>query len=389
MAWITARKNKDGELYIGRDGKRRYDASYRDESGKKYKKTFTRKIDAEQWIVSEQGKIQRGEWTDPVRGKLRLRIYADQWLETKRGTAPRTFIKLDGYVRNHIKPVFGDSPLNSIQPMQVRNWVRLLHDNGLAPSTVKAIYQAFRQIMTLAVIDQRISKNPCVGIEMPRDRNQQEMHFLTAEEVAVLAEAICWMKVSHGKEQRDERHRCLILMAAYTGMRAGELHALHQSRLDLNHGVVHVREGLSEVPKWVSPTGMLLGPTKTGKSRSIRLPAPLIAALKEHLHAFPSEKGYVFPARGGGFVRHHNFFRRRFKPAAERAGLPEDLRFHDLRHTAAAFFIADGFNAKQLMDRLGHSSIRVTYDRYGHLFEGHDEDLLARLSERMKMGEGL
>lgn len=99
----------------------------------------------------------------------------------------------------------------------------------------------------------------------------------------------------------------------------------------------------------------------------------------EHIGRFPSSDGFVFSAREGGPIRHRNFYRRHFKPSVDaalssaiRSGrndlIPEDLRFHDLRHTCAALLIANGRHMEEVKDNLGHSSIRVTSDRYGHLF---------------------
>jgi integrase len=69
------------------------------------------------------------------------------------------------------------------------------------------------------------------------------------------------------------------------------------------------------------------------------------------------------------------FYRRHYKPAVRRAGLPEDLRFHDLRHTCAALLIAQGAHPKEIQERLGHSTIKLTFDRYGHLLPSLDERL--------------
>jgi integrase len=156
-----------------------------------------------------------------------------------------------------------------------------------------------------------------------RDRNREEMHFLTHEQVQALAEAISWNRLSHGHERRDERHRALILTAAYTGMRAGELHGLRVERFDQRAGVIHVIESLAEVPRRADPSGLRLGPTKTGRPRSIRLLRPVRRVLEDHLRRFPSSDGWVFPAETGGPVRHGNFYARRFKPAVARAGLPD------------------------------------------------------------------
>src|SRR5207302_3117686 len=83
----------------------------------------------------------------------------------------------------------------------------------------------------------------------------------------------------------------------------------------------------------------------------------------------------VFTSAGGGALRHNLFYARHFKPAVRAAGLPTALRFHDLRHTCAALLIAQGAHPKAIMERLGHSSIQVALDRYGHLFPGLDEAL--------------
>ncbi len=94
----------------------------------------------------------------------------------------------------------------------------------------------------------------------------------------------------------------------------------------------------------------------------------------------------VFSAPRGGLVRHGLFYRRSFKPAAEAAGLPEALRFHDLRHTYAAFCIASTADPYAVMRRMGHSSITVTYNTYGHLFPERDADITDRLEDLFRRG---
>jgi integrase len=119
----------------------------------------------------------------------------------------------------------------------------------------------------------------------------------------------------------------LILTAAYTGLRAGELGALKVARLNLLRGTVDVVESLSEVRGQVTT-----GPTKTGARRSVALPRFLVRELEEHLAAYPST-GYVFTSAEGGPVRHRNFYRRHFKPAvaAARARAVKDEREGDPR----------------------------------------------------------
>jgi integrase len=192
------------------------------------------------------------------------------------------------------------------------------------------------------------------------------MHFLSPTQVGTLAAAI------------NERFRCAIITDAYTGLRAGELWALNVSRIQLR--TIEVVESLSEVGGELQT-----GPTKTGERRTVSLPRFLAEMLAEHIRRYPSRDGYVFTAPAGGPVRHHNFVKRHFRHAVEAAGdVPDDLRFHDLRHTCAAILIAEGWSPKQIQQRLGHASIRTTLDRYGHLFEGHDQALLDSLDATLR-----
>jgi integrase len=92
----------------------------------------------------------------------------------------------------------------------------------------------------------------------------------------------------------------------------------------------------------------------------------------------------VFTAPEGGPLRHANFYKRVWLPAKQAAGVPEDLRIHDLRHTCAALLIAQGASPKAIQAHLGHSSIQVTFDRYGHLFPEDLEELAADSTRHVK-----
>lgn len=97
-----------------------------------------------------------------------------------------------------------------------------------------------------------------------------------------------------------------------------------------------------------------------------------------------SPEDYVFTSPEGGPLRHSNFYRRHFRPAVERAGLPAGVRFHDLRHTYGGFLISEGAHPKAIMERMGHSSITVTLDRYGHLLPTLEEHLTEALNRSGK-----
>ena len=125
-------------------------------------------------------------------------------------------------------------------------------------------------------------------------------------------------------------------------------------------------------------------------ARSARSPcrAFLGELLATHLSHYPSSDGWVFTAAEGGPVRHRNFYARHYRPAVARAGLPDGLRFHDLRHTCAASLIAEGRHIEEVKDYLGHSSIRVTSDRYGHLFPKARAEMADALDARFRRAAG-
>jgi integrase len=218
--------------------------------------------------------------------------------------------------------------------------------------------------MGAAVEAGAIKANPCDGVRIARSE-PQEMHFLTMDELLRLANAM----------KRPE-YGLLVRFAGLTGLRAGEIGALRVGRLDLLRRRVEVLETVSEVTGY----GLVYGPPKTYERRSVPVPPALADELGALLLGRGHDKeAFVFTARDGGPLRHNNFMTRHFKPALEPAGLPVTFRFHDLRHTCAALLINADPPAHPLavMKRLGHSSITVTYNTYGHLFPALDEALTA------------
>jgi len=124
-----------------------------------------------------------------------------------------------------------------------------------------------------------------------------------------------------------------------------------------------------------------IGPTKTYSRRSVGIPATLASEMASHL-AGKKQSDFVFEGPEGGPLRHSNWYPRHFKPAAVRSGCPSGTRFHDLRHTYAAFLIAEGAHPRAMMERMGHSTINVTLGTYGHMFPAIDEQLDDALDAR-------
>ncbi len=133
-----------------------------------------------------------------------------------------------------------------------------------------------------------------------------------------------------------------------------------------------------------------LGETKTYQRRTVVIPRFLRDLLAEHLagQAGDGRDSFVFSGRAGGLLRNSNFRQRVWQPAVRALGLPSDLRIHDLRHTCAALLIAQGAHPKAIQAQLGHSSIQVTLDLYGHLFPDDMDRLASQLDAAHEAASG-
>lgn len=344
-----------------------YVARYRAPDGAERSRSFERKADAETFLHDQETRKQRGEWMDPALGRTPFGGWADK-VEAGRVNRRASTVARDASVmRSLVLPRYRDLPLAAISPADVRAWIAELTADGYAAATVRKAYQLLEGVLEAAVGDGLVPRSPCRGVELPKLEGE-EMRFLSPAEVGFLAESIGRM------------YRPLVLAAAYTGLRFGELAALRPNRMDLLRRTLRVEESLNEVRG-----RLLFGQPKTKASRrSVSLPVFLVDVLAEHLAAHPPEGGLVFTSPEGAPLR-RNAFRRRVWRRAVSESVGEPCRFHDLRHSHAAMLIAEGVHPKVLQERLGHASIRTTLDTYGHLFEGLDEAAAERLDATFRL----
>ncbi len=301
---------------------------------------------------------------------IRFRTWVEQWWGTVPHLKPYTREGYESLLRVHVFPRFGAIRLGEITPLDVRSWIVDLHSGGLSASRIRQAYYLLRQILQLAVDAGVLAKTPCVGVRLPR-MVRREMRFLTAAEVHRIAEAI------------REPYPVLVYTLAYGGLRWGEAAALRRGRCDLDGSAIRVVESMSELSR-----GIHFGPTKTYQNRTVALPTFLVELLATHLakRVGPEADALVFTAVQGGSLRRTEFAQWSWRPALHRAGI-ERIRVHDLRHTCVALLIAAGANPKAVQAHLGHSTIQVTFDRYGHLFPSAQYELAARLDRVFREGK--
>jgi integrase len=356
-----------------RGGRVRWRARVAIPGGQERSRTFDRKVDAERWIVEQESARTRGEWVDPRSGRILFEDWVDQWRLDVTEDRPTTLARKMGIVETHLVPRFAGWPIAEIRSADVK---AMLADDlaaGLSNATGRKHVFVLSGILEKAVSEQRLARNPCSTVKLPPERPRR-MRFLDPRELAELAAA------------HPRHHQPLVLTAGYVGLRWGELASLALDRVDLLRRTITVDRQLIEVGGKLS-----FGPPKTkAGTRVVSIPASLVDMLGSHFSSAAVQKsGLAFPTTTGRAMRRSNFPRRVWKPALAALGWLGDhplagLVFHEMRHTAAALAIAQGAHPLTVKERLGHSSITVTMDRYGHLFPAQDEALAEALDDVLR-----
>jgi integrase len=359
MASIRKRKHEDGGGYQVR---------YRDPNGRARAKSFKRKVDASRFAQAAEADKARGDWLDPRLARVTFGQYVDEWRPSIANLKPSTKAGYESLLRTHILPEFGDTALGKITPKDIRAFIGKI-EGRLSPARVRQAYRLLSMILKSAVESDYIAKSPCVGVKLPKWM-KRETHYLDAEQVERLARAA------------GPRHETLVYLLAYGGVRWGEAVALRRGRCNLLKRSIEIREAASDVD------GILhFGVTKTNESRTVPLPGFLVEMLARHLEGVPKDPQALVFTTGGKPLRGSNWRTRVWLPALERAGLPA-MRIHDLRHTCAALLISQGHSPKSIQAHLGHSSITVTMDTYGHLFPEEREKIAAGLEAAYRAAKG-
>ncbi|HSI93561.1 MAG TPA: tyrosine-type recombinase/integrase [Jiangellaceae bacterium] len=315
--------------------------------------------------------IAKGEWFDPDVGRVPLGEYAAQWI-AERPLSRRTIDKYERLLRLHVVPDLGSVELVDVTPVRVRAWRAGLLAADVGESTVAQAYRLLRAVLNTALDDELIrGRNPC-RIKGADKERAAERPTASVEQVYAIADAI------------KPWHRALVLTAALTGLRWGELMGLRRRHVDVANGFVEVRAALVEDGRELT-----LDRTKSEAGvRVVGLPAVIEPELRAHLDRWsePGPNGRVFVGPKGATPRRSNF-NRAWSAAITRAegdgtAMPEGLRFHDLRHTANGF-AADAASLKELMTRMGHSTARAALI-YQHARRDREKEIAATVSARVE-----
>lgn len=371
-----ARKYKDGQI------KETWVADYVDSRGERHTRTFDRKKDADAYHATVRVDVSKGVHTST---KMVMEEAANDWLTFVQGEGREeaTLAQYRAHVIHHIVPRIGREKLATLTKPRVEH----LRDELVRDLTrvmAKKVLASLKAILKDAARRGNVAQNVALGTSV-RIATRTEKELEIGVDIPAPAEIKAVLGTATG------RRRAFLVTAIFTGMRASELRGLRWADVDFDKGEIRVRQRADRYGK--------IGPPKTASSRRDIPTGPFaMNTLREWKLACP--KGpleLVFPTGAGHVERHSNLVTRLWGPAQVAAGVvgtdgkPKYQGLHALRHFYASWCISRKPGGRELPIKdvqklMGHSSITVTADTYGHLFPKDDDAAELDKAERGLLG---
>jgi len=344
-----------------------------DYRGQRKAKCFGKnKVLAKEFKEKLEAKLKLGSVGITTKAGVKVEDYADTWLDriqhTRKHSTHEDYQKM---LKRDILPVLRGLDLEDV----TREKVKVLAFDGLkreqSPKTVQNVLRCLSSLLSHAVEDGLLTVNPALkpGKFLPKVSKRRGINPFTREEVSIFLEAA---------RQRAPRYYPLFLCAVRTGLRLGELLALQWDDLDYHGRFIEVQRNYTR--------GRVSTP-KSGESRRVDMSRELTQALKDLYTERQLETAangwkdmplWVFCNEVGGLLDPDNLRKRVFYGLLRASGL-RHIRFHDLRHTFASLLLQQGESPVYVKEQMGHSSIQVTVDLYGHLIPGGNKQAVDRL----------
>jgi integrase len=367
----TTRKGEAMEAWV---------ADYVDQHGERHLKTFTTQKAAKAWTTTALHEIQQGTHTpasasETVEDAWRLWLSECEANKLEFGTIRQRRQHLE----HHVKSFIGRMRLANLTKQKVYEFDRKLRENGRSTAMRRKVMTNLKTMLDYAQQRGAVAQNVAEKVRIKTTRDAATGPLRAGVDFPTMSELNALIENSAG------RWRPFIITAIFTGMRLSELRGLPWGDVDLDAGIIHVRQ---RADAWLK-----IGPTKSkaGK-RDIPLPPLVVNTLKQWRAECPKgELDLVFPNTLGNVETMSNIHARCWVPLQIRSGMAVDTgnkdvggnpepkyNFHLLRHAAASLFIAYlGWTPKKLQAVMGHASITLTFDLYGHLLESVEADRAA------------
>lgn len=392
MASVRKRVLPSGEV--------RWQVDYRDPAGGRRHKQFQAKREAVAWLDAAKAEIRAGTHVADS-ASITVKEASDLWIAAGQtdGLERTTVRQREQHARLHIVPFIGALKLTQLTAPRIESFKDELLDSR-SRAMARAVLTSLKGILALARRRGLIGHNPAEPVTIGKRRHEddgevvipskdviRDMVLGSTERFPLSRKVSVRWVAGKGRQQRTVAvpWRPLLITAIFTGMRASELRGLRWPNVDLKAGLIRVRERADRYQR--------LGPPKSAAGRREIPLAPIVVnTLREWLLVCPkAELELVFPSESGAVIDHTNLLRQGFYPLLRACGVmttdaaEAPFPFHALRHAAASLFIEQGWSPKKVQTVMGHSSITVTYDIYGHLFPTPDDDqeAMAQLQARL------
>jgi integrase len=356
-------------------------ADYFDQTGKRHIKTFKREREAKAWLVTAQGEVARGVHT-PENASITVAEAAEIWIE--KGELEKlersTLRQYRNHVNLHIKPSrIGNEKLARLStPMIEAFRDELLRGRepkkACSRAMARKVLASLKSVLGEAQRRGLVAQNAAQPVKVDLKKRDQG-------KLAIGRDIPSKEEINTILEQVEGRWRPLFIAAVFTGMRSSELRGLVWDDVDFKGKAIHVHQ---RADAW----GEMGAPKSAAGDRKIPMSPMVLNALREWKLACPKgDLGLVFPNGVGKIENHANIANRGFYALQRAAGMVDatgspKYGMHALRHFFASWAIEQGFSPKRLQALLGHNSIQMTFDRYGHLFPSLEDD-----HEKFAVGE--
>jgi len=364
---------------------------YVDQAGDRHIKTFAKKRDADAHHAIVGVAVRAGTHTADSKS-VTVAKAAELWLEScdAAGLECTTIAAYRQHVALHIAPVIGALRLSQLTVPIVRGFEDRLRRDGRSPAMVRKARRSLGSLIADAQERGLVGQN--VVRSLRTVRRSVERRQSGKLKIGVDIPSPAEMRAIVARLDRAGRHRPLLLTAIFTGLRASELRGLRWDDVDLKRGEIHVRQRADRY-------GTIGRPKSEAGERTVPLPPLLVTVLREHrLASPPNALGLVFTNRKGNVDHRNSIVYLGLHPAqvaagvVDRGGRAKYTGLHSLRHFYASWCInrrADGgleLPLKVVQARLGHASIQMTADVYGHLFPRADDGAELAAAERALLG---
>jgi integrase len=358
------------------------------ESGRRRQKWHTfhgTKREAQRELNNLLHRIQTGEYVEPT-GML-LSEYLEHWLTdyAKTNVSRKSLERYTEIARCHLIPALGQYRLLDLRPLHIQGYYGIALESGrrdgrggLSARTVLHHHRVLRQALHQAVKWQLLARNPADAVEPPQPRHA-EMRTLDEAQMASLLEA-----------SRPNRLLYIaVLLAVTAGMRRGEILALRWQDIDLESGILSVRQSLEE-----TKAGLAFKEPKSKKARrTIALPELAIEGLRRHRAEQARGRLMLGPgwqdndlvcSQHDGRPLHPRSLTHAFVNLLRRRRDLARVRFHDLRHSHATLLLRKNVHPKIVSERLGHSTVGITLDVYSHVVPGMQEEAARKIDAALR-----